>query len=149
MTLINDAARKESKTTSYLKYCKTDKGKEARRRALQKYYQKNKEKIIKKNMTYYKDKYSKVIKQKRGTGKKKGANYKMVDGKKVIGDKVWNKPIYTPKFKSNIKKEEEVIEDKKFLVLDTKTKKHFSLTSEEYGEQRKQNNNLNIMVSFD
>ena len=73
----------------------------------------------------------------------------VVDGKKVIGDKVWNKPIYTPKFTSNIKKEEEVIEDKKFLVLDTKTKKHFSLTSEEYGEQRKQNNNLNIMVSFD
>tara|TARA_R110002126_G_scaffold139411_2_gene284142 strand:+ start:3149 stop:3577 length:429 start_codon:yes stop_codon:yes gene_type:complete len=142
---MNDTQKKEARQQSYLKYCKSDKGKEARRRALQKYYQKNKEKIIKKNMDYYKNNYSKVIKQKRGTGKKKGANYKIKNGKKVINDKEFT--IYTPTFKKDMKKTPP-IEDKKYLVK--QGDKLFKLTATEI--QEKKNNNtetISIMVSFD
>ena len=142
--VLNEQQKKEARMKSYLKYCKSDKGKEAIRRALQKYYQKNRTKIIEKNMKYYNETYSKVISVKRGTGKKKGANYTVIDGKKIINNKSYN--IYTPALK--VINLEKTIEPT-YLIKDSSNNKHYKLTAKEYKDQQKTNSNLSIILNFD
>tara|TARA_R110000764_G_scaffold26927_3_gene64086 strand:+ start:359 stop:814 length:456 start_codon:yes stop_codon:yes gene_type:complete len=96
---------KDCKKQSLKKYLNTDKGKMAKRKALQTYYYKNKQKIIERNKKYYAEKYSKVIKEKKGTKDKKGANYKVVDGDKVFTAKKGQK--YTTKLKPQINSNEQ------------------------------------------
>ena len=135
---MNPQQKKEARAKAYLKYCNSDKGKEARRRALQKYYAKNKQKIIDKNMKYYTETYSKVIKTKRGTGKKKGKNHKIIGDNKItkIKDKV-----FTIKNKSE--------DDKTYLIKDGSTNKYFKLTSSELTEMKVSNKDLSIVLNFD
>lgn len=134
---MNAQQKKEARAKAYLKYCNSDKGKQARRKALQKYYAKNKQKIIDKNMKYYTETYSKVIKTKRGTGKKKGKNHKIIGDNKItkIKDKVFT-----------VKKSDD---EKTYLIKDGLTNKHFKLTSSELTEMKVKNKDLSIVLNFD
>ena len=135
---MNAQQKKEARAKAYLKYCNSDKGKQARRKALQKYYAKNKQKIIDKNMKYYTETYSKVIGTKRGTGKKKGKNHKIIGNDKVtkIKDKV-----FTVKNKAE--------DEKTYLIKDGTTNKHYKLTSSELTEMKVKNKDLAIVLNFD
>tara|TARA_R110001592_G_scaffold26245_6_gene98464 strand:+ start:3683 stop:4093 length:411 start_codon:yes stop_codon:yes gene_type:complete len=134
---MNAQQKKEARAKAYLKYCNSDKGKQARRKALQKYYAKNKQKIIEKNMKYYTETYSKVIGTKRGTGKKKGKNHKIIGGDKVT------------KIKDKVFTVNKVEDDKTYLIKDATSNKHYKLTTAELTEMKVKNKDLAIVLNFD
>ena len=135
---MSEAQKKEKRIQSYLKYCKSEKGKKARQRALKKYYEKNKVKMIAKQKAYYTDTYSKVIGDRKGKGIKKGANFK-IEGDHIIKLK--------KKFKHHTLVN--VAEESKYVILDKDTNKLMSMTVKEIRESQKKNNSLRILISFD
>ena len=136
---MSEAQKKQKRIESYLKYCKSEKGQKARQRALKKYYQKNKQKMINKQKAYYNDTYSKVIGDRKGKGIKKGPNFK-IEGDKVIK--------LNKEFRHHTL--ENVDEESKYVILDKDTNKLMSMTVKEIRESRKKNNNsLRILISFD
>ena len=132
--LLNEQQKKENRIKSHLKYLRSEKGKKARSRALKTYYTKNQQTIIDKNKKYYEDTYSKVVKEKRGTGKKKGANINIINHTEIKFNKEW--------------KEKKIIDDRTYLIKD-EDDKTYRLTTEELMIKQQTHPNLKIMISFD
>jgi|TARA_R110000803_G_scaffold74585_1_gene138649 hypothetical protein len=132
--LLNEQQKKENRIKSHMKYLKSEKGKLARSRALKTYYTKNQQTIIDKNKKYYEDTYSKVVKEKRGTGKKKGANVNIINHTEIKFNKEW--------------KEKKIVDDRTYLIKD-EDNKTYRLTTEELRIKQQTHPNLKIMISFD
>ena len=132
--LLNEQQKKEHRIKSHLKYLRSEKGKKARSRALKTYYTKNQQSIIDKNKKYYEDTYSKVVKEKRGTGKKKGANVNIINHTEIKFNKEW--------------KEKKIVDDRTYLIKD-EDDKTYRLTTDELRVKKQTHPNLKIMISFD